>query len=305
MSGFAQLIKELLVEANSAARKLEKEGHKYAFKLYYEQVHVGYIRHDVMPVLQQQPATQEILILNGNHAELTQNLNSKLLSEILYGWHKSNCLEPLKALRNWRQELYGVQSVDFTHDRHMKPPLTIERAAAPLFGIRSFGCHLNGYVRTADGDIMMWIARRSKTKQNYPGMLDNLVGGGLPINLSPLENMVKESHEEAGIPFDLINNNAKMEGSISFLQDAKRGVVCETDYIFDLELPLTFRPTAVDGEVEEFFLMTFDDIEKRLVGREFTPESGLVIVDFMLRHKIHALEPQVVADLQKHLRTGL
>jgi hypothetical protein len=43
-----------------------------------------------------------------------------------------------------------------------------------LFGAISYGVHINGYTYK-DNQLMMWIARRSPTKQTYPNMLDNMV----------------------------------------------------------------------------------------------------------------------------------
>jgi phosphoribosylaminoimidazole (AIR) synthetase len=50
----------------------------------------------------------------------------------------------------------------------------VERVGSFLFGTSSFGVHLNGYT-FVDGEMKMWIARRSPTKQTWPGMLDNMV----------------------------------------------------------------------------------------------------------------------------------
>jgi hypothetical protein len=72
-----------------------------------------------------------------------------------------------------------------------EPMLEIERAAVPLFGVRAFGIHLNGYVRSGN-DTLMWVARRSMKKQTYPGKLDQLVAGGQPVGISLTDNLVKE-----------------------------------------------------------------------------------------------------------------
>lgn len=37
---------------------------------------------------------------------------------------------------------------------------------------------MNGYVEK-DGQEYLWIGKRSQLKQTFPGMLDNLVAGGL------------------------------------------------------------------------------------------------------------------------------
>eukprot|EP00850_Spirogloea_muscicola_P025395 SM002946S11253 [mRNA] locus=s2946:58:1620:+ [translate_table: standard] len=76
----------------------------------------------------------------------------------------------LQRLRNkgvitgWRDELYPA-SVDY----HSFPLLLIERAAAPLFGIKAYGVHMNGFVIEKDGAKLLWVARRSLSKQTYPG----------------------------------------------------------------------------------------------------------------------------------------
>ncbi len=43
------------------------------------------------------------------------------------------------------------------------------------FGIRKYGSHVNGYTIDNDGTWKMWTGKRSKTKQTFPGMYDNLV----------------------------------------------------------------------------------------------------------------------------------
>src|SRR5262249_53722833 len=86
----------------------------------------------------------------------------------------------------WRDELYPVTAA------FGDPPLFVmERAAVPLFGIRAYGVHLNGYVRQ-DDRLFMWIGRRSRHKHTYPGLLDNTVAGGLPYGLSARDCLVKE-----------------------------------------------------------------------------------------------------------------
>ena len=53
--------------------------------------------------------------------------------------------------------------------------------------------------RGAGGDVRMWLARRSATKAIDPGMLDNLVGGGIAAGATVAGTVIKEAWEEAGI----------------------------------------------------------------------------------------------------------
>ncbi len=88
----------------------------------------------------------------------------------------------------WRNERYRIAG-----------SFEIERAAARPFGLATQAVHVNGIV----GDESMWLARRSSSKATDPGLLDNLVGGGINAVLSLTETLTKEAWEEAGIPAEL------------------------------------------------------------------------------------------------------
>ena len=163
------------------------------------------------------------------------------------------------------------------------PLFRIERAAAPHFGIRSYGVHMTGYVRTADGP-KIWIARRAKNKPTYPGMLDNTVAGGQPVGLGLHENMVKECGEEAGIPAELARG-ALCTGAITYRMDGEDGLKPDVQFCFDLELPADFVPRNTDGEVDEFFQWDWRKTAEIVAEtREFKFNCNLVLIDFFVRH---------------------
>jgi len=98
------------------------------------------------------------------------------------------------AVPGWRDEAYPVSASPSA------PPLfTVERAAVPLFGVRAYGVHMNGFVGHGGG-AKMWIGRRSLDKPTGPGKLDQLVAGGRPAGMSARDALVKECAEEAGMP---------------------------------------------------------------------------------------------------------
>ncbi|KAJ3179148.1 hypothetical protein HDU87_003106 [Geranomyces variabilis] len=189
------------------------------------------------------------------------------------------------CLKGWRNERYSVHG-----GREHGVLFDLERAATGLLGIRAYGCHLNGFVRssspTASGGekICMWIARRSESKQTYPGMLDNLVGGGLATTTTPLDNIVKECGEEAGLDPQYVAKHITSVGVLTFfLDDAERGWVPDTEYVYDIELPESFVPQPVDGEVQAFHLLELSAVVERLRAGEFMNESALVVIDFLIR----------------------
>ena len=167
----------------------------------------------------------------------------------------------------WRNERYRIA------DR-----FEIERAAARPFGLTTQAVHLNGIAGER-----MWLARRSAAKQIDPGMLDNLVAGGIGVGFSAQTTLVKEAWEEAGIPAELARK-AVAAGTISVLREVAEGVQSETVSIYDLELPEDFRPQNQDGEVSEFKLLLFSEVERE----RLTLEAQMVARDCLRRRRARA-----------------
>ena len=162
---------------------------------------------------------------------------------------------------------------------------TIDRSAAPYFGLRAYGQHMNGFVRTAQG-LMLWIARRSADRRNFPDKLDNMVAGGLPQNLTLQDNLLKECMEEASIP-PAMARNARPVGALTYCKETRAGLKPDTLYCYDLELPVDFIPANTDGEVAEFCLMPLAEVA-RIVREtdDFKLNCNLVIIDFLIRHGV-------------------
>ncbi len=179
---------------------------------------------------------------------------------------------------DWHGEMYPVM-----RQWGEAPLLQIERATCPWLGVRSWGVHVNGYVRKSDG-IHMWVARRARDKPTYPGMLDNMVAGGQPIGIGLTENVVKECAEEADIPAGLAAR-ARPVGSIAYCHQCEEGLKPDQQFCYDLELPAVFTPRNTDGEVEAFELWPIARvIETVRESFAFKFNCSLVIIDFLLRH---------------------
>lgn len=187
-------------------------------------------------------------------------------------------------LKGWRNELYVVYNPTHT------PYIHIERAFSVLLGVVTYGVHINGYIlarNTSDGKLKMWVPRRAATKPTFPGKLDNTVAGGLGLPHGIWETVIKECGEEAGLEESFVINRAKAVGACLYNYLSEDGnIQPELQYVFDLEFAdeTSVIPNPVDGEVEKFTLMDFDEIKMRLCNGEFKPNCGLVIVDFMIRH---------------------
>jgi 8-oxo-dGTP pyrophosphatase MutT (NUDIX family) len=188
-------------------------------------------------------------------------------------------------------ELYPV-----TTGQHEQPVFLMDRALVPYFGVRAFGQHMNGYIRR-NGEIHMWIGRRSLHKHHEPGKLDNMVAGGFPWGLSLQENLAKECWEEAGIPAELAAQ-ADATGHIAYRCETERGLKPDTMYCYDLELPDDFIPRCTDGEVDEFQLWPLERVAQQVRETdEVKLNCNLVIIDFLIRHGYIGTEHPEYADL--------
>ncbi|KAI3397821.1 hypothetical protein diail_10354, partial [Diaporthe ilicicola] len=170
--------------------------------------------------------------------------------------------------------------------------IRLERFAASLFGICSRGAHLTAYVRDASQPVStglkIWVARRDANLHTYPGMLDSTVAGGVKAEDTPRQCIVAESDEEAALPLAYVENNIVPTGVVTYVgQNKKTGQVRPTIlYVYDLELEEGMRPEPKDGEVEEFYLMTVEEVTSAMMGGEFKPNCCPVMLDFFVRHGI-------------------
>ncbi len=195
----------------------------------------------------------------------------------------------------WRDEPYPV-AVGYT-----SPALFhMERAAVPLFGVRGYGVHLNGFVERPDG-LHMWIGRRSLSKPTGPGLLDQVVAGGLPAGISIRDNLIKECGEEAGMP-EALARTAYPVGTIAYRTDRPEGLRHDILFNYDIRLPEDFRPINTDGEVDEFMLMPIDEVTRTIAdGRTFKFNAALVIIEFLVRRGLVAADDPDYVELVRGL----
>ncbi|MBF0352744.1 MAG: DUF4743 domain-containing protein [SAR324 cluster bacterium] len=237
--------------------------------------HVGWVRESFLPDLRHFPGIFRVQKDEVRIHSTIQTFEDRTaaMQEVLKYLQQKDLLPALY------HELYPACALDSD-----QPPLfLLERAVVPLFGIRAFGIHLNGIVHK-QGRCYMWIARREMTRSSYPGLLDNLVGGGKSHELTLWETMLKEAAEEAGIPHDLASQ-ARGVSAINYCMETKNGLRQDVIVNYDLELPKSFQPYNQDGEVSEFYLWSLDQVQEMVIStKEFKTNCNLVIIDFLIRH---------------------
>ncbi len=192
----------------------------------------------------------------------------------------------------WRDEPYGVwDELEMSH-------ATIERAASRFWGTLTLGAHCNGYVADALGrPTHLWVAQRSLDKPTDPGMLDNLIGGGVPLGQSPWEALQREAFEEAGLAPDEIA--LATPGRIIALHcDIPEGLQREHLHVYDLRLPAGRAPQNQDGEVAWHRCWPVAEALAAAADGRFTTDAALATLDFAVRHGVVAGDDPLAVALE-------
>ncbi|TVY26984.1 Uncharacterized protein LHYA1_G003809 [Lachnellula hyalina] len=215
------------------------------------------------------------------------------------------------------------------HGEHSEPypiigargiPVSLERYAAPLFGLVSRGAHLTVYTYARGGgdgegekEMKIWVPRRSKHLFTYPNCLDTTVAGGVTAGEGPGECVVREAGEEASLDEGFVRSNAKSVGVLSYIShrdapgDSEKGLFSpELIYCFDLEVAPDVVCKQCDDEVKEFYLMGVQEVKDALRRGEFKTNSACVMIDFFIRHGLLTAEEEkdyaeIVARLHRRL----
>jgi 8-oxo-dGTP pyrophosphatase MutT (NUDIX family) len=235
----------------------------------------GYVRHALRPRLASFAGLfvdDDGLRLDPRHA--TPQARSAALAETARRLHEAGIVHYVTG------ERFPVLVED-------EPVAALERGAVAVLGVESYGVHVNGVVRRADGPHL-WISRRANTRV-YPNQLDNFVAGGLPHDHTIEETLIKECAEEAGLDAALARRATPI-GAISYVMATEAGMGGDglnrhALYCYDLDLPPEFVPRPVDGESAGFSLLPVAEVARIVEGGfDFKFNCALVIIDFLIRH---------------------
>jgi len=236
---------------------------------------VGWIRTSDVALLARWP---DVFDIDAAHVALSPQFDSVDMRSAALG-AVIGALAAEGRIPGWRDETYAIRNAF-----DAAPLAYIERAASRFFGTMTYAVHLNGVVEYKDRAPQLWIARRSDTKQTDPGMLDNVVAGGIGWGFSLAETIVKECWEEAGIP-EAIAARAVAGRTAHVLQSLPEGTQAEQIFIYDLALPEDFAPRNQDGEVGEHRLARIEDVAQAIEEGAMTVDASLATLDCLLRRR--------------------
>jgi 8-oxo-dGTP pyrophosphatase MutT (NUDIX family) len=180
------------------------------------------------------------------------------------------------CIRAWRDELLDVVAEGHCLGR-------IERGAVRPLGLLTTAVHLNAW--SPDGRL--WVARRSLQKTTDPGLWDTLSGGLVAAGEDPESALLRESHEEAGLPAVALAGHGPLRTVLRMHRRLPEGYQVETVLLSDCELDAAAVPRNLDGEVLEFRCVGLPQLWDMLVHGAFTLEAELAILD-SLRHRLQA-----------------
>ncbi|MCG7399422.1 MULTISPECIES: NUDIX hydrolase [Caballeronia] len=255
-----------------AARRFDAAAH---LPFFIGDERVGWIRRSDVDALRRWP---DVFVIDAAsvrlHAALADvNARSAALGAVI------GALFAEGKIPGWRDETYAIRN-----GFDAAPLAFIERAASRFFGTMTYAVHLNGIVKYRDKAPQLWIARRSDTKATDPGMLDNVVAGGIGWGFALMPTLVKECWEEAGMSAELAST-ATPGRTFHVLQSLPEGTQAEQIFVYDVSLPPDFAPHNQDGEVGEHRLARIEDVARWIEEGKLTVDASLATLDCMLRHQ--------------------
>ncbi|KAF8548291.1 hypothetical protein OG21DRAFT_1449315 [Imleria badia] len=264
---------------------------------------IGLLKPEIIDVLLQEPEGTFVIPERASpgsryrvsfHPSIdTPSKRTDAMKKLCQRWRDSGTIfQDTIGPKKWRNEMYPVYRNPFgVHLSDSSNYLfEMERSACSLFGVATYGVHMTVYHEGADGsNVRIWTPTRSRTKQTWPGYLDNSVAGGIPSGMSTFEALVKESMEEASIEENIVRTRAKCAGSVSYyFLTAEGRLQPEVQYVYDLKVPsdvdpTAFQPKPLDGEVESFDLLPIDVVVAKMKQGLFKTNCAVVLIDFLVR----------------------
>lgn len=197
----------------------------------------------------------------------------ELLEKTAWGWIERG------AYDGWRNERFMCR------DGQGRALFALERSAFRPLGLMSRAAHVNGAAigREASGGRVckLWIAKRSPDKAVDPNKLDDMVGGGVAFDETPLQAAKREAFEEAGIEPGLLAD-LREQGLCVSRRPVRHGLHREYMHLHTFFAPPDFKPRNRDGEVAGFRLLGAEEIMRLICDGSFMSDAAMSSLQCLL-----------------------
>jgi isopentenyldiphosphate isomerase len=119
----------------------------------------------------------------------------------------------------------------------------------------------------------MYLQKRAKSKDRFPGRWDTSVGGHVALGETPEEAIHRETREELGIDLDGSGGIGRLEQLEPYIYSDET----ETEYVVPFRCVFKGAPRPNPKEVEDGVFFELEDIRRRVREQpdEFTPHFRL------------------------------
>ncbi|KAM0294470.1 hypothetical protein ACHAPM_011209 [Fusarium culmorum] len=187
--------------------------------------------------------------------------------------------EPVRVVSPWTKNF-------FDKDQNV---LDMDRSGLDPFGVISLSAHMIGFV-TDGNSIKYWVPKRSSTKPTVPNKLDSTVAGIIRSGEQPIDCMVRKIDAEASVSAEYTKANIVPCGPISYQMSitstGNPGCQHIISYLYEMEFNEGLVPRPGNGEVDNFTLMTQEDVMTALAHGDFVANRAMVWLAYFIRHGI-------------------
>ena len=205
---------------------------------------------------------------------------------------------PIFDFESLKPKLKFDHKKKFCHGRKF----IIERKFLSKFGFPAYGVHCNVWSKFKNSTIIH-LAKRSVKLNSFPGLYDNLIAGGQPIDLSIKNNFYKEAFEEAGLNQEQASH-AKKSNTVHYQHNENTNFNSAIIFNYHLEKSDDMKFANQDGEVKSFLSIEIEKIYKILEKKILKPNCVIPLIDFFILKEGDFVPKSVIVEIKRLFNTN-
>ena len=232
----------------------------------------------------------------------TLNMNEIILKEPIWyekikSFLKIKCNEKCPVFQN--QSIKPKKIFNQNEKVCVNQIIKVPRSLLFFFGFPAYGVHCNGWSKEKK-QLFFYLSKRSSKLKKYPGLYDNLIGGGQPENLSFKENLYKEGFEEVGVQKSFFRNS-KLESIINYCHVKDNLLHSSIIATYDVKVSKGFKFSNNENEVEKIEKFELNETLKLLEEKKLKPNCIIPISDFLIRNQPDTFTNKSLKEIKKYL----